>query len=79
VWGLDVVSLDESGTSAFTFVIDGPRGRGTGTLSPIAVLGQPGPPLALSWTVASPPVAGLVALIVLAWRRVRPGRQPLLA
>jgi hypothetical protein len=43
------------------------------------VLGRPGPPLALSWTVGSLPLVALLALIAVAWRRVRPGRRPLLA
>jgi hypothetical protein len=79
VWGLDVESLDKAGVYAFRFDVDGPQGRGEGTLEGVEVLGQPGPPLALSWTVGSLPLVGLVALIVVAWRRVRPGRRPLLA
>jgi len=78
VWGLDTESLDTAGVYAFRFVVDGPQGRGEGTLSGIEVLAQPGPPLALSWTVGSLPLVALVALIVVAWRRVHPGRRPLL-
>jgi hypothetical protein len=79
VWGLDVASIDTAGVYAFRFSVDGPQGHGEGALRGVQVLSQPGPPLALSWTVASLPLVGLVALIVVAWRRVRPGRQPLLA
>jgi hypothetical protein len=78
VWGLDIESLDRAGVYAFRFDVNGPRGRGEGTLDGVEVLGQPGPPLALSWTVGSLPLVALVTLIVVAWRRVRPGRRPLL-
>jgi hypothetical protein len=78
VWGLDTESLDTAGVYALRFSVNGPQGRGEGTLEGVEVLSQPGPPLALSWTVGSLPLIALVALIVVAWRRVRPGRQPLL-
>ncbi|TDE52814.1 hypothetical protein E1295_17960 [Nonomuraea mesophila] len=71
VWGLDVESLDLQGTWSFRFAIDGPEGRGTGELK-LNLLEQPGPPLAISWTISSGPLIGLVALIVVGWRRVRP-------
>ena len=79
VWGLDTESLDTAGVYALRFSVDGPQGRAEGTLSGVEVLSQPGPPLALSWTVGSLPLVALVALIVVAWRRIRPGRRPLLA
>ena len=79
VWGLDTVSIDPAGAYSFRFSVDGPQGHGEGTLRGVEVLSQPGPPLALSWTVAVLPLVALVALIVVAWRRVRPGRRPLLA
>jgi len=79
VWGLDIESLDTAGVYSFRFAVDGPQGRGEGTLRGVEVLSQPGPPLALSWTVGSLPLVALVALIVIAWRRLRPGRRPLLA
>jgi hypothetical protein len=81
VWGLDVVSLNTQGQWSFGFSIDGPQGHGEGTLAtPITVLPQPGPPLLLSWSITTIPLLLLVALIVIAWRRVRPGRhqEPLL-
>jgi len=78
VWGLDVESLDTAGVYVLRFIVDGPQGRGEGNLRGVEVLGQPGPPLALSWTVGSLPLVALVTLIVVAWRRVRPGRRPLL-
>jgi hypothetical protein len=77
-WGLDIQALNNPGIYDFAFAIDGPQGHGEGTLSGIAVLDQPGPPLALSWTIATLPAVGLIALIVIAWLRVRPGRRPLL-
>nr|WP_246489690.1 hypothetical protein [Kutzneria kofuensis] len=72
VWGLDVFALQVQGTWKFTFAIDGPQGHGEGTLSNLQVLAQPGPPLALSWVVCSLPFAGLIAFLVIAWRRSKP-------
>jgi hypothetical protein len=76
-WGLDVKALNAPGTYSIGFVIDGPQGRGQGTLPGLTVLNQPGPPLALSWTVGALPVVGLIVFLVVAWRRTRPGRQVL--
>ncbi|WP_433186110.1 hypothetical protein [Actinoallomurus sp. CA-150999] len=75
VWGLDVRSLSTAGQWTFTFTINGPEGQGTGTLDDITVLGQPGPPLALSWALCALPVVGLIAFLVVAWRRHRPSRH----
>jgi hypothetical protein len=77
-WGLDVKSFNAPGTNSFRFAIDGPQGHGEGTLSGVTIVGQPGPPLALSWTVGSLPFLGLVLFFVIAWRRTQPSRQPLL-
>jgi hypothetical protein len=76
-WGLDVKAFNSPGTYSFGFVIDGPRGRGEGTLRGVKILDQPGPPLALSWVVGSLPFIGLVVFLGVAWRRTRPGRLPL--
>lgn len=76
-WGLDVKALDVPGTYSIGFVINGPQGRGSGTLQGVTVLSQPGPPLALSWAVGSLPFVALVAFVVIAWRRVRPARHPI--
>jgi hypothetical protein len=78
-WGLDVRALNNAGTYTFTFAIDGPQGHGEGTLAGLEVLSQPGPPLAVSWTVGSLPGVALIVLIAVAWRRTRPGKQPLFA
>jgi hypothetical protein len=78
-WGLDVRALEKAGTYSFTFAVDGPQGHGEGTLPGIAVLSQPGPPLTVSWIVGSLPAVVLIAIIAVAWRRTRPGRQPLFA
>lgn len=75
VWGLDTRALDNPGSYSFRFTIDGPRGHGEGTLSGVTVLDQPGPPLPLSWSVASLPLIALVALVVVGWRCTRPGRD----
>ena len=76
-WGLDVKAFDSPGAYSIGFVISGPRGQGTGTLRDITVLDQPGPPLALSWTVGSLPFVALIAFLVVAWRRTKPGSQPI--
>jgi hypothetical protein len=76
-WGLDVKALNAPGTYSFGFAIDGPLGHGEGTLHGVRVLKQPGPPLALSWTVGSLPFVGLIVVLVVAWRRIQPGRQAL--
>ncbi|HEY0534701.1 MAG TPA: hypothetical protein VGD29_24200 [Actinoplanes sp.] len=78
-WGLDVLALDRSGTYSFGFEIDGPQGHGEGTLTGVEVLRQPGPPLAISWTVGSLPGVALIVLIAVAWWRTRPAKQPLFA
>jgi hypothetical protein len=74
-WGLDVQSFDTAGHYTFRFAIDGPQGHGEGALADVAILSQPGPPLALSWAVGSLPFVALVMFLAVAWRRV--GRQPL--
>jgi hypothetical protein len=76
-WGLDVRAYDDPGTYAFEFIIDGPQGQGRGTLNDLIVLDQPGPPLALSWTVGSLPLIALIAFLTVAWRRTQPARLPL--
>jgi hypothetical protein len=76
-WGLDVKSFGAPGSYSFGFSIDGPQGHGQGTLSGVTILGQPGPPLPLSWTIGSLPFIALVVFLVVAWRRTSPGRQPL--
>jgi hypothetical protein len=74
-WGLDVKALNAPGGYNFGFVIDGPQGHGEGTLANLTVLNQPGPPLALSWTVGSLPFVGLIAFFAVAWRRTQPRRH----
>jgi hypothetical protein len=71
VWGLDVRALPAAGNWTFRFVLNGPAGTGSGELSSLQVLGQPGPPLGLSWAISTLPLIGLVALLVVAWRRTR--------
>lgn len=69
VWGLDILALDTEGEWTMRFVIDGPQGRGEGVLPRLAVLEQPGPPLALSWAISVLPLVGLLTFLVVAWRR----------
>jgi hypothetical protein len=71
VWGLDVRSLPNAGDWTFKFGLDGPAGHGEGQLAGLKVLEQPGPPMGLSWAISTIPLFGLVALIVVAWRRTR--------
>ncbi len=72
VWGWDIRALESEGEHALRFTVDGPQGRGEGELTGLAVLEQPGPPLALSWAISTLPLVGLVAFLVTAWRRARP-------
>ncbi|SDM27765.1 hypothetical protein [Allokutzneria albata] len=79
VWGLDIRSLNRPGEWSLKFSIDGPAGRGEGELTGLQVLDQPGPPLALSWSVSALPLLGLVGFLALAWRRTSPNRYELVA
>ncbi|WP_405162612.1 hypothetical protein OG203_41125 [Nocardia sp. NBC_01499] len=76
-WGLDILAINDPGSYDFRFTLDGPAGHGEGTLEGVHVLDQPGPPLSLSWTIASLPLLGLIAFLSVSWRRTRPARQPL--
>ncbi|SES30943.1 hypothetical protein [Lentzea albida] len=71
VWGLDIFALPEQGTWTMKFDVEGPEGTGTGELKNLAVMEQPGPPMGLSWAISTIPLFGLIALIVIAWRRTR--------
>jgi hypothetical protein len=71
VWGLDVRALPEQGTWTFKFDLDGPAGPATGELKNLQVMDQPGPPMGLSWAISTIPLFGLIAFIVIAWRRTR--------
>ncbi|WHT21792.1 hypothetical protein N8J89_12235 [Crossiella sp. CA-258035] len=75
VWGLDVQSLPSEGDWTFKFTVNGAEGSGTGQLT-LPVLEQPGPPMALSWSISTLPLFGLVALLVIAWRRSTPEAAP---
>jgi hypothetical protein len=71
VWGLDVKSLKTSGAWTFRFAINGPAGTGTGELKNLQVLEQPGPPMALSWSISSLPLIALVGFLGVVWRRTK--------
>lgn len=71
VWGLDIRSLDTQGSWAIRFALDGPAGPGTGELRTLTVLEQPGPPMAVSWSISLIPLIVLAVLITIAWRRTK--------
>ncbi|MCG8927288.1 hypothetical protein [Lentzea sp. CC55] len=71
VWGLDIHAMPEPGTWTLRFDVEGPAGAGTGELKNLQVMEQPGPPMGLSWAISTIPLFGLIALIVIAWRRTR--------
>ncbi|GHH32918.1 hypothetical protein [Lentzea cavernae] len=71
VWGLDIFALPEQGTWTMKFDVEGPAGAGSGELKSLQVMEQPGPPMGLSWAISTIPLFGLIALIVVAWRRTR--------
>lgn len=72
VWGLDIHALPAPGTWTLRFDLDGPAGPATGELKNLQVMEQPGPPMGLSWAISTIPLFGLIAFIVVAWRRTRP-------
>ena len=74
-WGLDVTSIDSPGTYSFGFQITGPKGAGSGTLTGVQVLPQPGPPFAFSWAICSIPFIVIGALLIISWRRVKPSKH----
>ncbi|WP_419707223.1 hypothetical protein [Promicromonospora sp. NFX87] len=76
---MDIKALPADGPWTFRFTVDGPAGRGEGELNGIPVLTQPGPPLALSWSVAGLPLVVLFAVLTIAWRRNRIPREELAA
>lgn len=71
VWGLDIRALQTQGSWTFAFTINGPAGTGKGELRDLRVLEQPGPPMAVSWSISVIPLIVLVVLIAIAWRRTR--------
>jgi hypothetical protein len=75
VWGIDVFALNAQGQWTFEFEIDGPQGKGTGSLG-VVVLERPAflPPL-VNWSIAFLPLIGLVTLISTAWRRAKVGKR----
>ncbi|MFE7439039.1 hypothetical protein ACFU7X_00990 [Streptomyces chartreusis] len=75
VWGLDVRALPAPGKADFTFEVTGSKGTGKGTLRAVTVLEQPGPPMALSWTVCALPVIGMLSYLVVGWRRNKPSER----
>ena len=71
VWGLDIKSIPDPGNWTIRFRVDGPQGPGEGALTSLNVLEQPGPPMAVSWSLSTLPLIGLVAFLAVAWRRTR--------
>jgi hypothetical protein len=76
IWGLDVISLPEEGQWKFQFEIDGPQGKGTGSLD-VMLLPRPAflPPL-INWSLGLLPCIGIIALVSVAWRRAKTGKHP---
>lgn len=77
VWGMDIEALDAEGPHTFRFTVDGPQGQGVGELTDIPVLAQPGPPLALSWSVGTFPLLMFLVFMAVAWRRAPRSRAEL--
>ena len=76
VWGLDLISLSDPGPWTMDLAIEGPLGPGRATIGPIDVGLRPGPPPLPMYLIALIPFLAIVAAIVVAWRRVRPGSTP---
>jgi hypothetical protein len=71
VWGLDIRAVPAPGDWTLKFAVNGPAGQGVGQTRPLTVLDQPGPPFALSWAIGTIPLWGMIAMLVVAWRRDR--------
>jgi hypothetical protein len=74
-WGLDVIALPEQGRWTWRFEVDGPAGRGEGSI-PVTVEERPGPPVLAGWLPIVLAAGTLTVLIAFAWRRVRPAQRP---
>jgi hypothetical protein len=75
IWGIDVTALPEEGQWKFQFEIDGPQGKGTGSLD-VVLLPRPAflPPL-INWSLGLLPCIGIIALVSVAWRRAKTGKR----
>jgi hypothetical protein len=75
IWGIDVTALPDEGQWKFQFDIDGPQGKGTGTLD-VVLLPRPAflPPL-INWSLGLLPCIGIIALVSVAWRRAKTGKR----
>jgi hypothetical protein len=72
IWGMDVIALPEEGQWKFKFEIDGPQGKGIGSLD-VVLLARPAflPPL-VNWAIGLLPLIGLISV---AWRRAKTGKR----
>jgi hypothetical protein len=75
VWGLDVISFPEQGQWKYTFAIDGPQGRGEGSLDVVFLERPPFLPSVVNWSLAFLPFIALIILITVGWLRVKPGKR----
>lgn len=69
-WGLDTFALPDQGTWTFDFTVNGPDGKGTGTVA-LPVGPRPGPSLPLSWAVAVFPAIAMIPVFVILFMRGR--------
>ncbi|MEU5956292.1 hypothetical protein [Streptomyces sp. NPDC047525] len=72
-WGLDATLLPDEGTWKFDLALDGPEGKGRGTLA-VSVGPRPGPPIEVSWAVGLLPGLLMVPIGFTLWWRGR-GRR----
>lgn len=75
IWGFDIFAISEQGQQGFKFDLDGPQGKGTGTLEFVVLPPPPFLPTALSWTIGLLPFFGIFVVIIATWFRVRPGKR----
>ncbi len=75
IWGIDVTSLPAEGQWKFQFEIDGPQGKGIGSLD-VVLLPRPAflPPF-INWSIGLLPCIGIIALVSVAWRRAKTGKR----
>ncbi len=75
VWGFDVISFPEQGQWKYQFSINGPQGRGTGSLDVVFLERPPFLPSLVNWSLGFIPFIALIILMIISWLRVRPGKR----
>lgn len=75
-WGLDVFAFPSAGQWTFDIAIDGAQGHGKGSLAVVLLEPPTFLPRPITWLIALLPLITLLVIIVIAWQRDKPQRQP---